>query len=199
MSYFARGMLNSSNSGTTIYVYDRLAHMGGLSGTTTTAQVVGVGVSGSTSNMNNRRGASDYSDVEWWLEIYTDIGTTGATATISYENASGSPGSTTLTIGGTSPLNQDSRIFPITGNNGEKIRAIGNIIHATTGTAGSYGITATRRLATIGAPLANYPNERDWAQLGFPRVHDQACLFFILMTGTTSSGTLVGDLKLVQG
>ena len=199
-SYLARSFFVCGNSGTDIQIHDRLAHMGGLSGTATGAQTVGVDVSGSGSNMAVRRGASDYSNVQWWLEIYTDIGTTGVTATITYTNAAGTAGrTTTITIGGASPANRAGRFFPIIGSGGEFIQSIQTIQHATTGTAGSYGITATKIITTASCPLLNYGVVYDWAQLGFPVVADSACLFLVVLAGTTSSGTVVGTAKLIQG
>lgn len=199
-SYLARGFLLSGNSATDVQVHDRLAHMGGLSGTVTTAQTVNVDVSGSSNNLDARRGDSNYSDVQWWIEIYTDIGTTAVTATVTYTNAAGTSGrTTTVSIGGASPLNQDSRMFPIIGNGGEFIQSIQSIQHVTTGTAGSYGITATRSLGGMSLGLANAGQVYDWALLGLPRVHDDACLFMVMICGTTSTGALYGTFKLVQG
>lgn len=196
----ARAFFVSGNSSTDVQIHDRLAHMGGLSGVTATAQTVNVDVSGSSDNLAVRRGASDYSDVQWWLEIYTDIGTTGVTATVTYTNAAGTSGrTTTLTIGGASPANQDSRIFPIIGNGGEFIKSIQSITHATTGTAGSYGITATRAKVNVSLGLANSGEVCDWAYLGLPVIHDDSCLMIIVNCGTTSSGALYGNAKLVQG
>ncbi len=200
ISYLTRGFLVSGNSATDVQLHDRLAHMGGLSGTVTTAQTVGVDVSGSSSNLANRRGAADYSEVQWWLEIYTAIGTTGVTATVTYTNGAGTSGrTTTLTVGGASPANQPSRLFPIIGSGGESIQSIQSIQHVTTGTAGSYGITATRPVTGLSLGLANAGTVADWAYLGLPRVHDDACLFGVVICGTTSTGTLYGNFQLRQG
>ena len=199
-SYLGRAMLLSANSSTDVQFHDRLAHMGGLSGTTPTAQTVGVDVSGTGSNIALRRGAADYSDVQWWIEIYTQIGTTGVTATVTYTNAAGTPSrTTTVTVGGASPANQPSRLFPIFGSGGEFIQSVQSITHVTTGTAGSYGITATRSLCGVSLGLASSGTVADWAYLGLPRVHDDACLFMVMIPGTTSTGALYGTAKLIQG
>lgn len=194
--YLAALALASGSAGLLVCVVDRLAHMGGLSGTTATAQTVGVDVSGLTT-----RRASDYRGVCWWLEVYTDIGATPVTATVTYTNAAGTTGrTTTLTIGGASPLNQDSRIFPIIGSGGEAIQSIQSIQHATTGTAGSYGITATREIASVACPpVANYGANYDWAALALPTVADDACISFVVFCTTTSTGALIGSAKIVTG
>lgn len=199
-SYIARAFLISNTSSADIWLQDRLAHCGGLLGNVTSAQAVNVDVSDTGDNMVARRGATDYSGVQWWLEIYTDIGTTGVTATVTYTNAAGTPGrTTTVTIGGASPSNRAGRMFPIIGNNGEYIQSIQSIQHATTGTAGNYGITATRALTNVSLGLANSGVVYDWLLLGAPQVPDDAAIFAIVICGTTFSGTLNGSAKLIQG
>lgn len=194
--YFGRGFLVSSNSSTDVWIHDRLSHMGGLSGTVTTAQTVGTDVS----SLAGTRCLSNYSDVQWWIEIYSDIGTTGVTATVTYTNAAGSSGqTTTVTLGGASPLNQDSRMFPIYGSGGEYIESIQTIQHVTTGTAGNYGLTATRSLTSMSLGLANSGEVYDWSQLGLAPIPDDACLMGIIICGTTSTGTLNGTFKLITG
>lgn len=201
-SYFARVMAMSSISATDIQFHDRLAHMGGLSGTVLTSQTVSVDVTGTTSNIDNRRGSSDYSDVQWWVEIYTAIGTTAQTLTVTYTNAAGTSGrTTTVSIGSTTNSNnRASRCIPIIGNGGEFIQSIQSVqLGASTGTAGNFGITATRLLTGLSLGLANSSVIYDWQQLGFPRVHDDACIFIICLPGSTSTGTIYGSAKLVQG
>ncbi len=199
--YLARAFLLSANNATDVQYHDRLAHMGGLSGVLTTAQTVGVDVSGAGDNLPNRRGGTDYADVQWWAEIYTAIGTTAVTCTVTYTNAAGTTGrTTTFTIGGASPANQPSRLFPIIGNGGEYIQSIQSVqLSATTGTAGSWGITATRALAGLSLGLANAGVVADWQYLGLPRVHDSACLMLVMIPGATSTGLLYGTAKIVEG
>lgn len=197
-SYLARLFFLSANAATDVQIHDRLAHMGGLSGTVTTAQTVNVDVSGSTSNLANRRGDSNYSDVQWWLEWYTDTGASAVTATVTYTNAAGTSGrTTTVSLAATM---RASRILPIIGNGGEFIQSVQSVqLSATTGTAGSFGVTATRALTGMSLGLANSGIVYDWAMLGLPRVHDDACLFGVMIPGTTSSGALYGTAKLIQG
>jgi hypothetical protein len=194
-------LLNATNSSMNFELHDRLAHMGGLSGVTTGNQTVSVDVTGTSNNLAARRGATGYVDVLWWAEIYTDIGTTGQTCTVTYTNAGGTSGqTTTFTLGGASPANQDSRMFPIIGANGEKIQSIQTVsIGTTTGTAGSWGITATRKLTSINTPLINNFTVADWAKLGLPRIENEACLFGINLCGTTSTGNWLGQFTLVTG
>jgi hypothetical protein len=117
---------------------------------------------------------------------YTDSGNTGRT--------------TTLSFGGASPLNQDSRIFPIipAAATPLPIKSVQSIsLSASTLTAGSFGITATREIAPLALPLvANYADVYDWARLGAPTVAGDACLSFIQLCTTTSTGALQGSVTI---
>lgn len=196
-SYIARSMLVSGNAATDIEFHDRLAHMGGLSGTVTTAQTAGVDVSGSTDNLDLRRGASDYSDVQWWLEWYTATGASAVTATITYTNAAGTSGRTT-TVALAASIGA-SRMLPIIGSGGEFIQSVQSVtLSATTGTAGSFGVTATRALGSMSLGLANGGVVYDWQMLGLPKIEDDACLMMVCCPSTTSTGALYGSAKLIQ-
>jgi hypothetical protein len=162
-----------------------------------TAQTVGVNVTGTTSGIDVRRGAADYSDVEWFLEIFTDIGTTGVAATFTGLDQDGNAASfQSFTIGGASPANRAGRLFPILPAAPDTaFQQITNITHATTGTAGSYGITAMRRLTPF-MPLriANDGDLWSWEEVGLGPVHDNSCLQLVARTGGTSTGIVRGTV-----
>lgn len=195
-SYIARMMMLSSNSATDVQLHDRLAHMGGLNGTLTTAQTVGVDVS--DSSLDSRRGDTTYRDVQWWLEWYASTGSTAVTATITYTNAAGVSGRTTNVSLAASMA--ASRMLPIIGSGGEFIKSIQSVtLSATTATVGSFGVTATRGICGLSLALANSGVIGDWAMIGFPKVPDDSCLMLVVIPGTTSSGTLYGTGKIIQG
>ena len=198
--YLSKLNIARGNAGDNTFIYDRLAHMGGLSGVTTGNQTVNVDVSGATYNLANRCNQTTYEDVEWWAEIYTDIGVTGQTCTVTYTDAAGNTGNTTtFTLGGASPLNQDSRIFPIIGSGGEFIKSIQTVsIPTTTGTAGSWGITASRRLAVVNSAVANRMEVFDYRALGLPPIPNSACLYMLQLCITTSTGIAVGGGLMVK-
>ena len=192
-----RGALACASAGVGIQIVDRLAHMGGLSGTTATptAQTANVNIT----SLAGTRCRTDYADVAWWLEIYADIGTTGVTATIAYTDSGGGSRTTTVTgFGGASPANRASRIFPIIPAAATPLapRSVESVtLSATTGTAGSFGVTATRLIADLALPpLANYARDFDWAALGLPPVHEDACLALQMLCTTTSTGIVAGSM-----
>lgn len=195
----------TGNAAMTVELHDRLAHMGGLSGTVTTAQTVGIDIStlGSTDNVSARKGDDNYSDVQWWLEWYTATGSTAVTATVAVTYNDASTGTlSAVSLAATRPASfaQPLNSYIPAASSGKYIRGITSVtLSATTGTAGSFGVTATRPRCTIATPIANYKSVSDWAQLGFPEVPNSSCLFPIVLTSTTSSGTVRGGGKIVHG
>ena len=195
-SYIGWAKFNASTASTEINFVDRLAHMGGLSGTVTTAQTANVAVT--DSSLTSRKGESDYSDVQWFLEWYTATGSTAVTATISYTNQNGTAGkTTTVSIPASTAAGRAIPIIPLAG---DWIRSIESVtLSSTTGTAGSFGVTAMRFLTSVCCLPALGSVAADWAALGFPKVEDNACLTLLVLCGTTSSGAIVGHAKLIQG
>lgn len=173
-----------------LYIVDRLSHMGGLNGTTTGDQTVGISVPAS------RNATAGAADLTWWLEIYTDIGTSPVSGTLTYVDTADQTRTVAVAVGGASPLNQDSRCFPIVPNAGQPIKSITKFQHATTGAAGSYGFTLTKTLACVNMGQIYSGMTYDYAQLGLPVVANDACLAFIVLSSTTSSGVITGSLKM---
>ena len=96
---------------------------------------------------------------------------------------------------------RQGRLYPlVSASAGKFIRAVtGVTLSATTGTAGNFGITATRQRASMACPLLNKTEIFNWADLGLPAIADDACLFPIMLCGTTSTGTVRGQMKLAHG
>lgn len=202
-SYGAYLEAATSNAAMTVELHDRLAHMGGLNGTLTTAQTVGIDFSTlTTNNLSERKGDANYSDIQWWLEWYTATGSTAVTATVAVTYDDGTTGTLTVPLAATRPA---SLMIPLNGlipaaGAGKFIRGITSVtLSATTGTAGSFGVTATRPRMTIGCPIANLKFIANWADLGLPEIYNSTCLFPIVLTSTTSSGTVRGGGKIAHG
>ena len=202
-SYGAYLEMVTGNAAMTVELHDRLVHMGGLNGTLTTAQTVGIDfLSITADNMVERIGDSNYSDINWWLEWYTATGSTAVTATIAVTYNDGTTGTLSASLAATRPA---SFALPLNGlipaaGAGKFIRAVTSVtLSATTGTAGSFGVTATRPRMAIGCPIANFKFIADWAQLGLPKIYNSSCLFPVVLTSTTSSGTVRGGGKIAHG
>ena len=198
-SYLSFLRAATSNATMSVELHDRLAHMGGLNGTLLTAQTVGVDVTGSTNNLANRRGDANYSDVSWWLEWYTDTGATASNATVNvtYDDAS-SGNLAVIAVGGTVRAGRMIPLVPAVA--GRFIRAVNNItLSASTGAAGSFGVTATRQRAAVDTLVANLAQPADWAQLGLPEIFNSSCLFPVVVCSTTTTGTVRGQGKISHG
>lgn len=194
-----------SNSAVTIEIHDRLMHMGGLVGNVATAQTANLDVSANlaTSNLDARKGDANYSDIQWWLEWYTDTGATVVTATVNVTYNDGSSGNLTgISLAAT---RRASFMQPLNGlvpaaDSGKYIRDVNTVtLSATTGTAGSFGVTATRPRLTMPLNVANKMEVFDWAQLGLPEIFNGSCLFPIQLASTTTTGTVRGGGKISHG
>lgn len=203
-SYGAYMEAATGNASMTVEIHDRLAHMGGLSGVLASAQTVGIDLNSlSADNLIERKGDSNYSDVQWWLEWYTATGATAVTPTVAVTYNDGTTG--TLTVSTMAANRPASHMIPLNGlipaaGSGKFIRGITSVtLSASTGTAGSFGVTATRPRMTIGCPIANFKFIADWAALGLPEIYNGSCLFPIVLTSTTTSGTVRGGGKIAHG
>ena len=193
-----------SNSSVTLELHDRLGHMGGLSGTVTTAQTVGIDLNGVTlDNMVARIGDSNYSDCQWWMEWYTDTGSTAATATVNVTYNDGTTGNLTgISLAAT---RRASFLQPLNGlvpaaASGKFIRAVNTVtLSVTTGTAGNFGVTVTRPRVSLGCPVANNKWAADWASLPLGEIPNSSCLFPLIIAGSTTTGTIRGSGKLAHG
>ena len=194
-----------SNSSTTLEIHDRLMHMGGLNGTLATAQTVDLDLNANlgSDNLTERIGDSNFSDVAWWLEWYSDTGGTAVTATVNVTYNNGTSGNLTgISLAATRrasfmvPLNS----YIPAADSGKYIRDVNTVtLSATTGTAGSFGVTATRYRAALYKPVANARFTADWAGLGLPSIPNSACLMLIQLAGTTSTGAIRATGKIVHG
>lgn len=139
--FFAASVLNAQ--GGDLVLYDRLLDRSGLSGTNTSAQAIG----GSLTRYSDAEAAGN----EMWVEIYTQIGATGTTATVNYVNQSGSSvTSPAFAIGGTG-LREAQRLIkvPFAGQDTGAREITDITLLATTGTVGDFGMMIARELLTV--------------------------------------------------
>ena len=173
-------------------LFDRLAHMGGLSGTVTTAQTANVDL---VTASGNGRCSAVGADVDWFVEIYTDMGSTGVNCTVSYNDQSdGGQVAAAIALGATPRASRLYQIIPNAGTSIKKVTTL--ILSATTGTAGSFGVTARRRCCSVGQPIANVAPPGDFAALGAPEFKQTACLELVALCTATSTGIVMGEILL---
>lgn len=204
-SYLAWLALQCSNATQTIEVHDRIAHMGGLVLNVTTAQTItGLDLApGALNPPSARLGDADFSDVQWFLEVYTDGGATASNATINVTYGDGTTGNlTALAVGGTLRAGRMIPLTPLipTADQGKRIRAINSVtLSASTTVAGNFGFTCTRQRSSLPLLLANKTEVGDWASLGFSEIPNGSCLMYVCLTSQTSTGTLRGQGKIIHG
>lgn len=176
-------------------LYDRIGHMGGLSGTVLTAQTVNLAVE---TPLAEGRALANYSNIDWFVEIYTDLGTTASNLTVSYTDSANTSGKTITITGftGTSPLNRAGRCVPLNPTDALPIKSVQSVtLSASSGTAGSFGITARVKLAQVGQLLANVqPPSVDAVSIGMPIIKSTSCIEMLCICSTTSTGAPMGEL-----
>lgn len=127
------------------------------------------------------------------------MGSTAVNATVAVTYNDDSSGNLTAFTLAATP--RQGRLYPlISASAGKFIKAVtGVTLSATTGTAGNFGITATRPRTSVSTPLANKTETFDWAALGLPKIEDDACLMMLMLCSTTSTGAVRGQGKIIHG
>lgn len=126
-----------------LLIYDRLLHVGGLSGTVTTAQAVGGSITRYT-------GSESWSNQAWY-EINTAIGATPTTLSMNYTDENGNSKSSAGTVIGGTAFAEQARMQPIRMASGTMgVRGVTDVtLAATTGTAGDIAIVIIRPLLEL--------------------------------------------------
>lgn len=186
------GMASGQGS---IMIADRLSHMGGLSGTVTTAQTVSLPA------------LTRYTSGEFCIpgvEIYTTIGSTGTTFTANYTDQSGSAKTSQPVPIGATGLNAIGQFIPFSLSNGDYgTRTVSDLtLAATTGAAGNFGVTLIRPLLVI--PVNVF---QDFAVSGdplrklgllLPKVQPGACLTMMFLGAGAVTSSLSGNINFLE-
>lgn len=188
--------LSALNPG--VYVIcDRLAHSGGLSGTTTGAQTTNLPTPTLTRHTSGV-------GVMIGLTIYTAIGTTATTVSATYTNQGGTGSRVTplVQIGG-SNFNAANRmiLLPLQdGDSGVKSVESVTLTASTVSAAGNFGVTLFKPLYVICVESLSGVSSGGFvtglSAGGIPAVENGACLFPISFCATTNaacSGTIIFD------
>jgi len=179
--------------GGTLLLYDRLLHVGNLSGIVTTAQTVGGTIT------RNTGGSGNFA----FAEIYTLVGTTATTISMSYTDQDGNTGntSTAVTFGGTAFREVTRGIFlPLAGSD-TGIREVASVtLAASTGTAGNFGVVVGRPIAYIGIGSAGAAGWRDYVTglPSIPKIDSGSCLSLLWIPATTTVPELFGGYAIVE-
>jgi len=194
-SYLASAEFAEASQAGTTYLYDRLVHTSGLSGTVTTSQTV--------NSVAITRPDSLGAGTDLFIECFTSVGGTASNATIIYTNQSGTSGRTAVVSVGNMSLGNLQLVSLASGDTG--VRSVQSVtLSASTGVAGNLGIVIGRRIAILPASNANGSGfvgatVQDAFALGLPQLYDHSCLWMIGGYGSGFVGPITGMLGIAQG
>lgn len=191
---FSVGLAASGLNGGSLVLYDRLLHISGLSGTTTTAQTVQGGTAGSRTPPLTRY--TDGLGNEIWIEIYTAIGASSTTATVDYDDQTNTQTTSPAFPIGNTGFNEAQRIIKVPLAAGDyAVRGVVNVdLVATTSTAGNFGVTIAHPLAFINIPGPGIPGKVDWVSGNIGEIQTDACLGLAWFAATAAVPQVYGQL-----
>ncbi|UOF81270.1 hypothetical protein [Caudoviricetes sp.] len=176
-----------------IVLYDRLYHVGGFSGTVTTAQAP----ASSTPLTRNTGGVGNV----MFVEIHTQIGSTARTATVSYKNQAGTTKtSKTFAIGGTGNREKYRLIaVPLADGDTGVTEFLDITLSASTATAGSFGVIICNPLADAFSPAYGFNQSYVVGSPVMPEIHDDAALMFgFNPCASSSNNDMMLSLSIVE-
>jgi hypothetical protein len=178
-------------------LYDRLFHIGGLSGTVTTAQTV----QGSTPTPALTRNTGGVGNVVF-VEIYTQIGNTAQTITMNYTNQAGTTGriSTAVAIGGSNNREATRVIMlPLQGSD-TGVRAVESVtLSGSTAIAGEFGVIIARPFPILAVATAGMAVIRDWTTgLPMPPDVNDMCLSLLFFPASAAAPDIYGGFSFVE-
>lgn len=188
---------NALNPGNYI-IADRLSHQGGLVGNVATVQTTNLPTAALTRY-------TDGVGVMVALTIYTAIGSTASTVTVSYTNQAGISGRvTTAVVIGSTGFNAAGRMImlPLQGTD-YGVRSVESVtLAATTGTAGAFGVTLFKPLVHVAVESVNGIANVGYISGGFlgglPQVLDNACLSAIAITASSANAMCSGAILMAD-
>ncbi len=191
------GMWASGLVGGTVVLYDRLLHIGGLNATTITAQ----NVQTTTPTPALTRYTDGVGNIAF-AEIYTIVGTTATTISMSYVNqADAAQTSPTVVFGGTGFREVTRCIFLPMAAGDTAVKAVRTVtVTASTTTAGNFGVTIAHPIAYVGIGNAGYAGWRDYSTglPGIPEIKTDACLALMWIPLSTTVPELLGGLSMLE-
>lgn len=175
------------------FICDRLLESGGYVANATGLTAI------SAANLPNDRGLDlvTYADTHWFMETYTDLGGTGTNLTFTYDSPTSSTQTSIVAVAVTTRASRLMEIIPNVGHPIVRLKSFR--FTATTGTAGSWGITAVKEHGMFPTNTANIGALYDFAQVGMHDIPDTADLMAYVLTSTTSTGVVAGMLRIIKG
>lgn len=135
---------------------------------------------------------------ELWIEQFVAAGAASGTLTANYLNANtGAAKSAAIAAVVSAPVVGQMQMVPLAaGDSG--IRQLTSLVNSATWTSGSFGATILKRLMEIPISVANIGQPYDWAQLGLPKIPNDACLFAFFLANGTTAPVIIGSLTTID-
>jgi hypothetical protein len=140
-------------------------------------------------------------EIWYWCITAPSSGGSG-TMTVSYTNSAGVSGRTcTITLGAGTPPPSAGQCYVGSLQAGDTgVQSIQSVTNTSTSfVGGSHGLFVAKRLLTAPITITSAGVSIDGLSTGLQQVDTNACLNFIQLCTSTSSGLWAGNLLLVQG
>lgn len=182
------------SAGGKIVAYDRLLTKSGLDATVTSAQNINGGSNATITRYTNGVGN------EIWLEIYTQIGVTATTITVSYVNQAGATKTSTARVFGGTNAREAQRFLrvPLAAGDTGVQAVISVTVLVTTGTAGNFGIIIAHPLVSIPCGLSYTAIQSSYLDGSMPEILTDCCLALALFQSTTVAGIIESDFVMAE-
>jgi hypothetical protein len=194
--YLHRCDFSQAGSIACLEIYDRL--WGNVPVvTTTTSQAI----TSPTWPSRDAAGGTAGKQVRLFLECSSATGNGGAitNTTAGYTNADGTAGRT-ATLPSFPATAVAGTWVPFTLQAGDDgVRSVQSVTLGTSYVSGAIHLIAARLLARVSLPVASTVYERDWQQLGLPKLWSGAVPFAVVLPTGTSLGAVFGSLGWAQG
>lgn len=174
-----------------LMLYDRLWQNSGLSGNTTALQSFTMpALTRYSTGLGN----------EIWGVVHTAMGATASTFTVTYTNELGTPGRTATYVMPANALTV-GQMVPFSLQAGDQgVRSIESLqLSVATGIAGDFGLLIAKRLTQLEMNIANVAARMDAFSVGMSEILDNACLAFMILCSSTTSGDISGEVTIIQG
>lgn len=135
--------------------------------------------------------------VEAWVENFVAAGGSTGSLTLNYLNTASDSKSGVISTVVSGPVAGQLQPIPLAvGDLG--ISQVTSVVTSATWTSGSFGITLLKRIAQISISSVSISLTQDWAQLGLPKIPNDACLFVYYLANVTTGPVMIGQFEIID-
>lgn len=188
-NYLAKLMANATQPGV-IIIADRLWSCSGMGFAASTYTVT-------TPGSLPARITDSGVGCELWVEQFVAAGAATGTLTANYLNTASAAKSGVISTVVSAPVAGQMQPVPLAAGD-VGISRLTSVVNSATWTSGSWGMTILKRIAEIPVIAANTGQIADYAQLGMPKIPQDACLMFLFLANGTTAPVLVGSMDFID-